>query len=646
MTFDIVKVTKKEISDVDNKEKNTQYKYLGHINSPKELKALGESEVPVLCDEIRDFLIKRVNENGGHLASNLGVVELSVAIHRNFNCPHDHIIFDVGHQSYIHKILTGRYAEFDTLRQGGGLSGFTKRSESEYDCYGAGHSSTSLSAGLGFAEADKLMGSDAYTVVVIGDGAYTGGMIHEALNNCARGLKLIIILNENEMSISKNIGRFARNIAKIRRKSGYFKAKRFTGAVIRRIPLVGKRLFSGMRIIKKSFKNALYGSNYFEDLGLYYLGPVDGNKYDDVDALIKEAKKAGDSVVIHVKTRKGKGYEPAELSPDEYHGVRPACASINDTNFSAEFGKCICKLAEEDEKICAITAAMSSGTGLNAFAAAFPDRFFDVGIAEEHALTFATGLSANGYKPVFAVYSTFLQRSYDQLIHDASLQNLPIVLAIDRAGLNPLDGATHHGIFDVAFLSQIPNVEIYAPVTYKGLEASLKASVRSGRISAVRYPAGHEQKILADTFYKDEDFERITVREDCEGERDVIFISHGRVTAECLKAKEMLSSIGISSKVLLCDYIRPYEKLSVEVEQRLKNTQPRAIIFVEEEIKAGGFSMMLAEHLRTLGALEGKKYHICAPDNTFVIQTKNENIYKSAGVDADTLCDVAQSLLK
>lgn len=631
---------------MENQQKNTQYKYLGHINSPEELKALGEDEMPALCDEIRDFLIKRVNENGGHLASNLGVVELSVAIHRNFNCPHDHVIFDVGHQSYIHKILTGRYDRFDTLRQGGGLSGFTKRAESEYDCYGAGHSSTSLSAGLGFAEADKLSGSDAYTVVVIGDGAYTGGMIHEALNNCTRGLKLIIILNENEMSISKNIGRFATNLAKIRRKSGYFKAKRFTGAVIRKIPLVGKRLFSGMKIIKKSFKNALYGSNYFEDLGLYCLGPVDGNKYEDVDALIKEAKKTGDSVVIHVKTKKGKGYEPAENSPGQYHGVRPATASVNVTDFSTEFGKCICKLAREDEKICAITAAMSSGTGLDYFAREFPNRFFDVGIAEEHAVTFATGLSASGYKPVFAVYSTFLQRSYDQLIHDASLQNLPIVIGIDRAGLNPSDGATHHGIFDVAFLSQIPDVDIYAPVTYEGLEASLRASFKSTNVSAVRYPSGSRQKILDEVFYKNGDYESIRVREDCDGECDVVFISHGRVTVECLKAKEKLSKLGVLSKVLLCDYIRPYKKLSAEVEEQLKKTNPRAIIFVEEEIKAGGFSMMLSEHLRERDALEGIKYHICAPDNTFVIQTKNEHIFKSAGVDADTLCEKAQILLK
>ncbi len=631
---------------VDTQEKFTSYKYLGHINSPEELKAVGENDVPVLCAEIRDFLIKRVNENGGHLASNLGVVELSVAIHRNFNCPEDHIIFDVGHQSYIHKMLTGRFDRFDTLRQGGGLSGFTKISESEYDCFGAGHSSTSLSAGLGFAEADKLSGSDAYTVVVLGDGAYTGGMVHEALNNCERGLKLIIILNENEMSISKNIGRFAKNIAKLRKKSGYFKTKRVTVSVIKKIPLIGKKLFAGIKLLKKAFKNALYGSNYFEDLGLYYLGPVDGNNYKDVDALIKEAKKAGESVVIHVKTQKGKGYEPAEQAPGDYHGLRPASSPVSDKSFSSEFGRALCDMAENDKSICAITAAMSSGTGLESFEKKYPDRFFDVGIAEEHAVTFACGLSAGGYKPVFAVYSTFLQRSYDQIIHDAALQNIPVVIAIDRAGLNPSDGATHHGIFDVAFLSQIPNVEIYTPVTYEGLSASLKKAVNGNSVSAVRYPSGSEMEILKEKFYKNGNYDNISVRTDANGECDVVFVTHGRIAAECLKAKGILTSSGVSSKVMLCEYIRPYDKLAKEISKELESSRPRAIIFCEEEIKAGGFGMMLSEALRELGALDNLKYGICAPDNTFVIQTENEHIFKSAGIDEEALAARAKSLLK
>ncbi len=624
---------------------NNSYKYLGKINSPTDLKSYGDDEMPALCEEIRDFLVKRVSENGGHLASNLGAVELSVAIHRNFDCPHDHVIFDVGHQSYIHKIITGRYNDFDNLRQSGGLSGFTKRMESEYDCFGAGHSSTSLSAGLGFAEADKLAGSDAYTVVVLGDGAFTGGMVHEALNNCKKGLRLIIILNENEMSISKNIGRFAKSMAKLRKKTGYFNAKRITGRVISKIPLIGKPLFSFMRKAKKYIKNALYGSNYFEDLGLYYLGPADGNNFEDIDALIKEAKKASESVIIHVKTQKGKGYEPAETSPGEYHGLRPAGIEKSENSFSQEFGRILCDMAQNDEKICAITAAMSYGTGLDGFEAAYPDRFFDVGIAEEHAVTFGAGLSANGYKPVCAIYSTFLQRSYDQIIHDAALQQLPMVIAIDRAGLNAADGATHHGIFDVAFLSHIPGVEIYTPVTYGGLSASLERAMSTDKVSAVRYPSGSEQQILADTFYKDKNFDKIGVRTDVGGQTDVLYITHGRIASECLKAKEILTARGVSSKVALCEYISPYDKLAGEILEITKETSPKAIVFVEEEIKAGGFGMMLAEALRMLGGLDGIRYDIAASDD-FVIQTRKEHIYRSAGIDSDSLVEIARNLIK
>lgn len=629
----------------DNANKNS-YKYLGKINSPADLKSYGEDEMPALCDEIRDFLVKRVSENGGHLASNLGVVELSVAIHRNFDCPRDHIIFDVGHQSYIHKILTGRYDSFDTLRQSGGLSGFTKRSESECDCFGAGHSSTSLSAALGFAEADVLSGNDAYTVAVLGDGAFTGGMVHEALNNCKKGLKLIIILNENEMSISKTIGRFAKSMSKLRRKKGYFNAKRFTVKVLSKIPLLGKPLVALIRKVKKYIKNTLYGSNYFEGIGLYYLGPADGNNYSDIDALIKEAKKVGESVIIHVKTQKGKGYEPAEISPGAYHGVRPATSDTSDTSFSQEFGKALCDMAKKDDKICGITAAMSAGTGLDVFEAAYPDRFFDVGIAEEHAVTFAAGLSANGYKPVCAIYSTFLQRSYDQIIHDAALQKLPMVIAIDRAGLNAADGATHHGIFDVAFLSHIPGVEIYTPVTYEGLFESLKQAIASESVSAVRYPSGSQQQILVDTFYKSGDFNKIGVRTDIDGRADVLYITHGRIASECLKAKEILATHEISVKVALCEYIRPYDKLAKQILEIIKETSPGAIVFVEEEIKAGGFGMMLAEALRALGGLEDVKYDIAAPDDSFVIQTEREHIYKSAGIDADHLAALAKGLIK
>ena len=618
-----------------------KYRYLGRVNSPEDLKALTADDIAVLCGEIRDRIVTVTEKNGGHLASNLGAVELSVAIHKVFDCPRDHVIFDVGHQSYTHKLLTGRYERFDTLRQSGGLTGFTNRDESEYDCFGAGHSSTSLSAGLGFAKADRISGSDAYTVVVFGDGAFTGGMIHEALNNCERDLKLIIILNENEMSISKNIGRFAKSISKLRRKRGYFKAKKATVSFIKKIPLVGNWLFCKIRDVKKSFKNKLYGSNYFEDMGLYYLGPADGNNYEDVEALLEAAKNAGESVLVHLKTQKGKGYEPAEANPNKYHGIRPASSAESETSFSAEFGKAIDSLAREDEKICAITAAMSSGTGLDGFASEFPNRFFDVGIAEEHAATFAAGLSASGYKPVFAVYSSFLQRSYDQMIHDVALQRLPVVFCVDRAGFNESDGATHHGIFDVALASQIPGVKIYAPVTYEGLEHSLREAVNASHVSLIRYPSGSEKQTIKSTFYSGEKIEKIGVRADflTSDQPKTIIITHGRIASECIKAKELLGEQKGEVGILLCEYLAPYDKLAAEIFEILKDARPENLLFVEEEIKAGGFGMMLSESLRSLGVLDIVKYDILAAKDAFITRKTGENYLKALGLDANAILE-------
>ena len=625
----------------------SKYNYLGRVNSPEDIKKLNSDEIKSLCSEIRECIVETTEENGGHLASNLGAVELSVAIHRVFDCPQDHVIFDVGHQSYTHKLLTGRYDRFSSLRKPGGITGFTNREESEYDCFGAGHSSTSLSAALGFAKADKLSGSDAYTVVVLGDGAFTGGMIHEALNNCENGLKLIIILNENKMSISRNTGGFAKNISNIRHKRSYFKAKRFTVSFIKKIPLVGEGLFKVIRWCKKSVKNLIYSSNYFEDLGLYYLGPADGNEYEDVEALLEVAKTAGESVLVHLKTKKGKGYAPAEENPDKYHGMRAKASKEPDTTFSDEFGKAICSLAKDDNKICAITAAMSSGTGLDRFEKEFPERFFDVGIAEEHAVTFAAGLSANGYKPVFAVYSSFLQRSYDQLIHDAALQKLPMVIAVDRAGFNNSDGVTHHGIFDVAFASQMPGVKIYAPVTYGGLRDSLAKAIDDDSVSIIRYVGGSESKIIKNAFYKTEKDENIGVRCDfSEGDKPkTLIVTHGRIAEECIKAKELISSdkeVG----VVLCEYIAPYDQLAEEIGEIICKTTPENLLFVEEEIKAGGFGMLLSEELRRRGSLEGIKYDIMAAENAFVKRKEGESYLSASGLGSAAVKERINQLLE
>lgn len=625
-------------------------KYLSAINSPEEFKAIPKKELDAVAKEIRAELLRVVSQNGGHLASNLGAVELTMAIHRVFNTPKDHVIFDVGHQSYVHKMLTGRYAQMDTIRQAGGISGFPKREESEHDCFGTGHSSTSLSAALGFAISDKLSGSDAYTVAVVGDGAYTGGMIHEALNNCRKDLRLIIILNENEMSISPNIGRFATNLSKLRTSSGYFKTKRATGGFLRKIPLVGKLLFKCVRKIKIFFKNAFYGSNYFENMGLTYLGPIDGNDYESVEKVLKQAKILDESVIVHVKTQKGKGYVPAEESPSDFHSMQPTCncADNEKETFSCVMGKCLTEMGGADGKICAITAAMSDGTGLETWRKEHPDRFFDVGIAEEHALTFAAGLAANGMKPCAAIYSTFLQRGYDNIIHDIALQKLPVVMAVDRAGLNLKDGATHHGIFDVAFLSHVPNIRIYTPITKKGLEASIKDAFESGQPCAVRYPNGYECPATVERFYKNGDFDRIGIKSDFDSpsHKKAVIVTHGRIVSEAIAAEEMLVNEGIETGIILLELIKPYADSAEQIIGALPN-DVQCVLFLEEEIKSGGMGMNLSCLLKEEFEARGIRSDIIATDDSFVSHVqKGESIYEAAGVDRNNIVLKIKSMIK
>ena len=615
--------------------------FLDKIDSPDDLKRIDGKHMDKLCGEIRDFLISNVSVTGGHLASNLGVVELSGALHRVFCTPKDHIIWDVGHQSYVHKVLTGRRTAFNTLRKPGGLSGFEKRSESVHDCFGTGHSSTSLSAAIGIATADKLNGKhDSFTIAVVGDGAFTGGMIHEALNNCDPTLKLIIILNENEMSISKNIGHFAKNLSKLRLSRGYGRTKRFTRRAISRIPLLGKSLFNLFKNTKKIIKNALYKSNYFEDMGLYYIGPLDGNDYSQVEAALLNAKEQGENVIIHIKTKKGKGYKPAESDPSAYHSMPPAskASSSNGATFSEMFGKKLTDLAQTNTKICAITAAMCDGTGLNPFKDKFPDRFFDVGIAEPHALTFAAGLAAEGMKPFAAIYSTFLQRGYDNIIHDIALQYLPVTLCIDRAGLNAADGATHHGIFDVAFLSQIPGMTIYAPVSEKALERALEEAVESDSPCAIRYASGREDKAVIDAFYKDYKDTPLGIRTESDAvlEPDLLIITYGRVVKEALKAKEMLKEEGMKANIVLLEKLKPYD----ETAKKISPYMPRpygSVIFLEEEIRAGGMGMLLSDEMSRCGMLDGYSFSILALDDNFAIPERDENIYETAGVSAENI---------
>ncbi len=596
-----------------------EYPILSKVKSPTDLKALRREELFVLAREIRSFLCEKVTEQGGHLASNLGVVELSIALHRVFSTPADHIIFDVGHQSYVHKLLTGRMDDFGTLRVPGGLSGFTKRCESEHDAFGAGHSSTSVSAALGFAEADKRMGSSAYSIAVLGDGAYTGGMVHEALNNCKRDLRLIIILNENEMSISPNTGGFAEQISRIRTSKGYYSAKRRVTRFLTGIPGIGKPIYRFIAAVKQLMKNAVYGTTYFEELGLDYLGPVDGNDYDKVERLLYEAKKSGKASIIHIKTTKGKGYAPAEAEPAKYHGISPAGA-VSVRNFSEELGERLCALANEDGRVCAITAAMSDGTGLECFKSAYPDRFYDVGIAEAHATTFAAGLAAGGMRPYFAVYSSFIQRAYDNILHDVALQGLPVTFCIDRASLSSGDGPTHHGIYDVAMLNTIPGVELYAPCTFDKLGRVLEGTLSSDGPVAIRYPNAAELDLSCFTDLGE-------LRYDfAHEEQERVVITYGRIVSEAMKAKAQ-ERFG----VILLEKLRPYEDIARKIKEILPE-KCKKIIFLEEGQREGG----AGECLR--GFFTDLDYRVLAIDG-FGGGVLGEDIIKTCKISSQNILD-------
>ena len=611
------------------------YELLENINSPDDIKKIDKRQLSELCEEIRSFLIENVERQGGHLASNLGVTELSVALHRVFDSPTDHIIFDVGHQSYVHKIITGRRAQFDTLRSTGGLSGFTSMRESVHDAFGAGHSSTSISAALGYAEADRLSKSDAYTVAVIGDGAYTGGMVHEALNNCSPDLKLIIILNENGMSISLNKGAFASYLTRVRVSKSYRGWKSGTKSFLSHIPLFGKPITSMLTFFKGAFKKLFFSPNYFEDLGLYYIGPVDGNDYKRVEGALTEAKKLGKCVVVHLKTQKGKGYSAAEKEPAEFHSIRKGILAKG--SFHAEFSDELQKIASLDSSVVAVTAAMGMGTGLDSFGEKYPERYYDVGIAEDHALTFSAGLAAAGLKPFCAIYSTFLQRGYDSIIHDICLQKLPVKLMVDRASLALSDGATHHGIFDVAFLSHVPNIKILAPITYGTLRAAINEAAEADMPIAVRYPNAEENARVSEIFYPNGDFSEFGVRASFDA-KDVpkyIFITYGRLINKVIEAVDILEKKGIRAGIILLERLKPYNGIAEQISPYIKNAE--RVLFAEEGIKNGGAAMLLGTALFDISRDISEKYLISAIDDNFASPESPCDIYGSLGLSAECL---------
>ena len=603
---------------------------LSWVNSPKDIKKLNTDELNDLCAEIRELLISTVSKTGGHLASNLGVVELTVALHKVFNSPVDQIVFDVGHQCYTHKILTGRKNEFSTLRTEGGISGFTRPVESEHDIFSSGHSSTSISAAVGLARAKQIKGEKGKVIAVIGDGALTGGLAYEALNNSGNdNSNLIVILNDNNMSISRNVGSMAKNLTTIRTSPRYvtFKSKIQRG--LARIPKIGTQISRTFTYINSKIRKKIYHATFFEDLGFRYYGPIDGHDIDALIDVLKAAKAHNHSVLINVNTVKGKGYNPAEKNPTQFHGIGKFDINTGEPkssgkNFSSTFGETICKFAEHDGRICCVTAAMAEGTGLCEFADKYPQRFFDVGIAEQHAVTFSSGLAKNGMIPVFAVYSTFLQRSYDQLIHDIAMQGLKVIFAVDRAGFVGEDGESHQGVFDTAFLNSIVGLTIYAPSFYNELGAMLYESIyKTDGASAIRYPRGNERYMPENYEYNHQSYSVFG-----DESADNCIVTYGRLFSECCQAYENLDN----TCLVKLNKIKPIDESVINELKLCKD-----IYFYEEGIRSGGIGETFASILLK-NDIKAEFHHIAVNDE-FIRQASVDSQLKHYKMDCQSIIE-------
>ena len=601
-----------------------EYNLLSKIKGPQDVKSLSNNDLPRLCEEIRDIVIDTVSKNGGHLASNLGAVELTVALHRVFSSPEDAIIFDVGHQCYTHKLLTGRYDRFSTIRQKGGLSGFMRPDESEHDAFVTGHSSNSISAAYGIYKAKAISGQKGTAVAVIGDGAMTGGMAYEALNNAGdESGNFIVVLNDNTMSISRNVGAMSRAFSKLRSRPKYHSFKFVINKILVKIPLIGRPFYNFLFHIKEIIKGAVYRNNIFVSLGFNYLGPVNGHDIEHIEELLKIAKSYNRPCLVHVVTTKGKGYAYAENKPKNYHGVSPfdivnGADLSGKRDFSAVAGESLCKLAENNKNVCAITAAMTTGTGLSDFAKKYPDRFFDVGIAEQHAVTFSAGLAKGGTIPFFAVYSSFLQRGYDQVIHDAAIANLPIKLLVDRAGIVGEDGESHQGVFDVAFLTAVPNVNIYSPCYYRELENLIAKTAENDELCVIRYPRGCENNNFDGEISGD--YTGIL-----NGNKKAI-VTYGRIFSNAVEAAKQRNDID----VIKLNKIYP---VSDEVIDLLQGYDE--IHFFEEGVKSGGIGEHIGCRLSELGFTE--KYSVHAIEGGFVAADDVSSALKTYGLDTDSM---------
>ena len=594
---------------------------------PEDIKSMDENSLELLSTGIRAFLIDTISKTGGHLASNLGVVEISVGLHKIFDFPKDKLIWDVGHQSYIHKILTGRADQFSTLRQNDGMSGFPKRSESEYDVYDTGHSSTSISAAMGLAVARDLKKSDEEVIAVIGDGAMTGGPSFEALNNLGSlGSKVIIVLNDNGMSISEINGGLSEHLSKLRTSSEYQNTKNNIKKAINKIPDLGKPLSKGIAGLKRAVKYAIFsGGVIFEELGITYLGPFDGNNMSDVLRGLNQAKNAPGPVLVHFITKKGKGYKQAEQNPDKFHGIGAfdketgVTLSKSQTSYSEIFGKKMFELAEKNDKLVALTAAMCTATGLDQMRDRFPKRVFDVGIAEAHACIFATGLALGGMHPVVAIYSSFLQRAYDEIIEDVCLQKLPVTFAIDRAGIVGADGETHHGIFDLSYLLPLPNMTVLAPCDAHQLEDMLEYATSKDAPFAIRYPRGRADM----TRHIEGSFE-LKNNVISEG-KDVNIIAVGTMLNKAIKASEILKEQGIDAKVCSASVLKPFDDSII-------NSSDKLIVTLEDNLIRGGFGEYIAANYTNMVVNLGW------PDK-FIEHGDCEYLYKKYGLDAESIAE-------
>ena len=615
------------------------YALLNRIEKPEDVKALTVRELEQLASELRHFIIDTVSQNGGHLAPNLGTVELTLALYSVFSFPEDKLVWDVGHQAYTHKILTGRRDAFKTLRKKGGITGFPNRSESVYDAFGVGHASTSISAALGMALARDARGEKNQVIAVIGDGALTGGESFEALNNAGDlGTKLIVILNDNEMSIDANVGAMSEYLSRIRIAPQYARAKRDMGSLLMSIPHIGDKVYKTASHLKDGVRSVLVPGSLFEEMGFHYIGPIDGHNIGLLEEVLASAKEMEGPVLIHIHTVKGKGYKPAEQAPDKFHGVgcfdpstgksakKAGCAP----SYTSVFSKALIDLAKDRPDILAITAAMPSGTGLKAFGQAYPKRFFDVGIAEEHAMTLAAGMAAAGMHPVIALYSTFAQRAYDQLIHDVCLQNLPVTLCLDRAGLVGEDGPTHHGVFDLSYLRQMPNMCVMAPKDEEELRHMLATAIAIEGPAAVRYPRGAGLGVpLTDSL------ETLPVgkAEVLQEEGDIAFLAVGTMVEKAKEAAAILKEEGIEAAVVNMRFIKP---LDTELLGEMARTK-RLLITAEENVLAGGFGSAVAEYLADHG-IEVPLLRFGIPDR-FIEQGTRRELLSLCGLQPDEMAE-------